>query len=59
MEGSGLPNSRYYSGICLERLRKITKTSVWIACLRVEITGPPEYEAGVVTTRPLRAVWPV
>jgi hypothetical protein len=27
----------YYRSICLEELRKSTKASVWIACLRAEI----------------------
>jgi hypothetical protein len=38
MEGSGRGLiCRNYSGICLERLRKITKRSVRIACFRAEI----------------------
>jgi hypothetical protein len=45
------PNFRYYSGICLEELRKPTKTSIGVAghqCRDFK-PGPPEYE-GVLTT---------
>jgi hypothetical protein len=43
------PNARYYAGIGLEELRKITKTSVSIAGRRTRdlSPGPPEYEASV------------
>jgi hypothetical protein len=44
------PNLRYYPGICLEGLGKPRKTSVMIASLRDLNLGPPEYEAGVLTT---------
>jgi hypothetical protein len=39
-------------GICLERVRKKSKRSVRITCLRYSNPGYPEYEAGVLTTRP-------
>jgi hypothetical protein len=48
---------RYYPGICLEGLRKQRKT-----CQDRRSSGPdlnlehPEYEAGVLTTRPRRSV---
>jgi hypothetical protein len=43
---------RYYAGIHLERLRKTTKTSISIASHQGQDSnqGPPEYEAGVLTT---------
>jgi hypothetical protein len=47
------PNLRYYPCICLEKLRKITKTSVRTSGLRAKIwTGDLKYEAGVLTARP-------
>jgi hypothetical protein len=43
-------NLRFYPSICLEALRKTTKTSVWIAGLWVRFEqGPPKYKAGVST----------
>jgi hypothetical protein len=49
------PNLRYYSGICLEGLRKTTKNLSQDSRSpgRDLDPGPPEYEAGVLTTRPL------
>jgi hypothetical protein len=51
------PNERYYAGIRLEELRKTTKTSISIAGRRDRDLklGPPEYEAGVLITRPRRS----
>jgi len=47
------PILRYYPGIRLEGLRKTTKTSIRIAGRRGRDSnpGPPEYEAGVLTTK--------
>jgi hypothetical protein len=52
------PNLRHYPNICLQGLRKTTKTSVKIAGLQVGTLnpGPPEYEAGVLITQPQRSV---
>jgi hypothetical protein len=48
---------RYYLGICLEGLRKITDISQDSRSQGRNLnTGPPEYEAGVLTTRPQRSV---
>jgi hypothetical protein len=49
---------RYYPGIRLDGLRKTTKTSIRIGGRRGRDLnpGPPEYEAGVLPTRPLRYV---
>jgi hypothetical protein len=46
---------RYYPGIRLEGLKKNTN-SIRMTGRRVLNPGPPEYEAGVVTTRPRRSV---
>jgi hypothetical protein len=48
--------SRYYLGILLERLRKNMKTSGCTVFVRDLTPGPPEYEAGVLTTQPRRSV---
>jgi hypothetical protein len=50
---------RYYPGIRLEGLRKTTKKWVRLAGRRSRKCNPvpPEYEAGVLTTRPLRSVF--
>jgi hypothetical protein len=45
-----------YPGICLEELSKTTKISVGIAGYRNLNPAPPEYEAGVSTTRLRRSV---
>jgi hypothetical protein len=52
------PNFRYYLGICLEGLRKTTKNLSQVSRSpgRDLNPGPPEYEAGVLTTRPRRSV---
>jgi hypothetical protein len=52
------PNSRYYPGICLEGLRQITKNLGQDSrpSGRDLNPGPPEYEAGMLTTRPWRSV---
>jgi hypothetical protein len=48
------PNLRYYPGICLEGLRKATKNFSQDSRSpgRDLNSGPPEYEAGMLTTRP-------
>jgi hypothetical protein len=48
------PNLKYYPGICLEGLRKATKTLSQDSrsASRDLNPGPSEYEAGVLTTRP-------
>jgi hypothetical protein len=47
------PNLRYYSGICLVRLRKTAKTCQDSQSPGQDLNpGPPEYEAGVLTTQP-------
>jgi hypothetical protein len=61
--GSGLI-LRCYPGIRLEGLRKTTKTSIRIAGRqgRESSPGPPEQEAGVLTTIPqcpVRAFWDI
>jgi hypothetical protein len=55
------PDLRYYPVICLEGLRKTTKNlSQDRRSLGRDLNpGPPEYEAGVLTTRPRRSVSPV
>jgi hypothetical protein len=52
------PNVRYYPGTGLEGLRKITKNLSHDSRSpgRVFNPRPPEYEAGVLTTRPRRSV---
>jgi hypothetical protein len=52
------PNLRYYPGICLEGLKKRRKTSIRITGRRSRDLnpGPPEYDAGVLTTLPQRSV---
>jgi hypothetical protein len=52
------PNLRYSPVICLEGLRKNTKNlSQDSRCPGRDLNlGPPEYEAGVLTTRPRRSV---
>jgi hypothetical protein len=57
LEGSGLPNSRYYTCICVEVMSKSTEISDRKAGLRVKITGPSRYEAGMISTRQLSTVW--
>jgi hypothetical protein len=38
------PTSKYYPGICLDGLRKTTKTSVRTTGVRADLNlGPPEY----------------
>jgi hypothetical protein len=51
------PNLRYYPAICLEGLKKTMKTLSQDkrSSGRDLESGPPEYEAGVLTTRPLLA----
>jgi hypothetical protein len=51
------PNLRYYPGIYPERPRKTTKklSQDSRSLGRDLISGPPEYEAGVLTTRPRRS----
>jgi hypothetical protein len=48
----------HYLGICIERTKKTTKTSLRIADLETKDLnqGPPEYESGVLTTRQQRLV---
>jgi hypothetical protein len=48
---------KYYSGICMERLRKTTKNLSHDSRSpgRYLNLGPPEYEAGVFYTRPRRS----
>jgi hypothetical protein len=48
------PNLKYCPGICLERLRKTTKNLSQDSRSpgRGFHPGPPEYEVGVLTTRP-------
>jgi hypothetical protein len=48
---------RYYPGIRLEGLRKTTKSSISMAGHRGRVSnqGPPEYEAGLLTTGPQRS----
>jgi hypothetical protein len=63
MNGKGLgrkrswPNLRYYAGIRLDKLNKPQKTTISIAGRRGRDQNPepPEYEAGVLTTRPRRS----
>jgi hypothetical protein len=52
------PNLRYYPGIRLGGLRKTTKNlSQGSRSPGRDLNpGPPEYEAGVLTTRPRRSV---
>jgi hypothetical protein len=52
------PNLRYYPGICLEGLTKTTKNLSQHSRSpgRDLNPGPPEYEAGVLTTRTLSLV---
>jgi hypothetical protein len=52
------PDVRYFPGICLEGVRKTTKyLSQDNRSLGRDLNlGPPEYEAGVLTTQPLRSV---
>jgi hypothetical protein len=52
------PNLRYHPGICLEGLRKDTETlSQYSRSPGRDLNPrPPEYEAGVLTTRPQRSV---
>jgi hypothetical protein len=57
LEGYGMkqswPNLRYYPGFCLEGLRKIRKTLSGEdsrSSGRYLNPGPPEFEAGVITT---------
>jgi hypothetical protein len=47
---------RYNPGIRLDGLKKTTKTSVTIVGRRDLNPGPPEYEAGVLTTGTRRSV---
>jgi hypothetical protein len=49
---------RYYTDIRLEGLRKTTKTSIRTAVCRGRESkaGPPEYEVGVLSTRPRLSV---
>jgi hypothetical protein len=49
---------RYYLGICLEGRRKTPKTSIRITGRRGRKSNPwtPEFEVGVLTTRPWRMV---
>jgi hypothetical protein len=49
-----LPNLRYYPNICLKELRKTTKNFSQINRFQSRDfnPGPPEYEAGALTTRP-------
>jgi hypothetical protein len=59
MEGSGRGLiSRYYTGICLEGLRKTTKNLSQVSrSLRRDLNlAPTEYEAGVIITLPRRSV---
>jgi hypothetical protein len=53
-----LPNLRHYPCIWLEGLRKTTKilSQDIRSSLRDLNQGPPEYEAGVLTTQPRRSV---
>jgi hypothetical protein len=53
INGPGL-TSRYYLGIRLEELRKTTKTPQEGRDLN---PGAPEYEVGVLTTRPRRSIY--
>jgi hypothetical protein len=48
------PNVRYYPGICLDGLRKTTESLIQDSRSpdRDLNPGPPEYEAGALTTRP-------
>jgi hypothetical protein len=48
------PNLRYYPSICLEGPRKTTKKPQ--SGQLVSRPGPPEYEAGVLTTQLQRSV---
>jgi hypothetical protein len=49
------PNFGYYPGICLEELTKATKNLSGSLCQGRHLNpGSPEYEAGVLTTRPRR-----
>jgi hypothetical protein len=52
------PNKRHYPGIFLEGLRKSTKNLSWDSRSpgRDLNPGPPEYKAGVLTTRKRRSV---
>jgi hypothetical protein len=52
------PNLRYYPGLCLEVLSKNTRNlSQDSQSLGRELDpGPPEYNAGVLTTRPRHSV---
>jgi hypothetical protein len=54
------PNLRYYSSICLEGLRNITKNFIQDTGFPGQNLNPvpPEYEAGVLTTGPQRLVAP-
>jgi hypothetical protein len=59
LEGSGHGQTFwYYPGICLEELKKTTKTLSKDSRSPGSdlIPGPPEYEEGVLTTRPRRLV---
>jgi hypothetical protein len=61
VEGNGRgPVLRYYPSICLEELRKTTKTLSpdSLSPERDLNPGPPEHEAGVLTTRRRRLVVP-
>jgi hypothetical protein len=48
-----LPNLRHYPGICQEELREITKNyeDIWSNGRDLN-PEPPEYEVGLLTTRP-------
>jgi hypothetical protein len=49
------PNLRHFPGICLEvpmRIMKKLSESYRLSSGRNLSSGPPEYEAGVLTTRP-------
>jgi hypothetical protein len=58
MEGSGRGHLRYYPDICLEGLGKTTKNLNHESRSpgRHSNPGPPEYEAGVLTSQPRRSV---